>query len=99
MCVYFEATCGCAGASAPDAGDGDAGDDASAPDADVDAGSTTGLWQCVRPEGGCPARRPIPGAACSAKMTCDYGSCLFSRALAYNCNGSEWGTAFAPSCP
>ncbi|MBX3185881.1 MAG: hypothetical protein KF819_02655 [Labilithrix sp.] len=100
VCVFFEATCGCAGATPPDAGvgDGDGGDEGGSPD--VDAGPLIGAWQCVRPGGGCPARRPVPGAACSKAMTCDYGSCPFARPLVYVCDGSTWSQAQDPdSCP
>lgn len=110
LCTYLEATCGCAGAIVPpssnvDSGADDSGD-GSAPDPDAgtnaDAGTPLiGQWQCVRPGDGCPARRPLPGAACNKAMLCDYGTCLFGLPLTLECAGvgAEWRAVAGPECP
>lgn len=99
VCTYLEATCGCAGATKPDV---DAGGDAGA-DAGAEAGAATaGRWQCVRPGGGCPARRPVAGFGCAGAMICDYGSCLFGppARLTFECLAAThtWVEAEA-TCP
>jgi hypothetical protein len=85
LCTYYEGTCGCLDG---DAGDADAGG--------ADAGAPT--WTCVRPERGCPAKRPAIGSECVRPMDCDYGSCAFGTNLAVTCSGSVWIES-TPPCP
>ena len=106
VCTYLEATCGCVGAIRPpviatDGGDGgdEGGADASAPDAADPDGGPIGHWQCVRPAGDCPARRPTTGTRCVKTMSCDYGSCLFGVPLAYECVPTSWKEAAPMVCP
>jgi hypothetical protein len=107
VCTYLEATCGCVGAIAdawtivsydPDAGAPPAPAEAGAGDAGADA--AVGHWQCVRPGGACPARRPIAGSRCvNDSLACDYGTCLFGVPLGLLCSGDHWTGDTAKSCP
>jgi hypothetical protein len=108
LCTYLEATCGCAGAidgawtsitGGSNNSASDAGTDASAGDAGDAGPPAVGQWQCVRPGGGCPARRPVEGTRCTKAMDCDYGSCIFGVPLAMTCINERWSTVFVGSCP
>jgi hypothetical protein len=91
VCTYLEATCGCAGAKVSGSSGVDGGDGGDA--------ARVGHWECVRPAGACPARRPLLGTACIGASICDYGTCLFGVPLAFQCNGQTWGPAPEPDCP
>lgn len=107
VCTYLEATCGCAGAidgawtsitgGSNNASDG--GPDAASPDGGDAGPPAIGEWHCVRPGGGCPARRPVEGTRCTKAMDCDYGSCVFGVPLAMTCINERWTALYVGSCP
>ena len=111
LCTYLEATCGCAGAidgawTSITGGSNNTSSDGGADASTLDGGdggdagpAAIGQWQCVRPENGCPARRPVEGTRCTKAMDCDYGSCVFGVPLALTCINQRWTALYVGSCP